>query len=628
MNGYGSEIIQSLKSMLIGRRAIVPLLAVMLLIPLSFFSFLLFHTVAELVSIVVATSAFIVAWNTYGFSRNPFLLFLGTGLLWLGALDLFHTLVYKGMNIYPGVTDANLPTQVWVATRYLQALLLLAVPWFGGRTLHRGWLITTMGGIALAVWAWIMSGYFPDAFIEGKGLTPFKIVSEYIIVLLLILAGLHLYWRRKCFDPHMVALISVSIVATIIAELAFTFYVDVYGLSNLIGHLFKILGYWYIYVALVEYALAGPFRLMAHAATTYDAIPDPTVVIDVNGEIRQTNAAARKLFNLSEAECVGRHCHDVLHASHLSIQDCPVCQQIYQGGTGHRIEVEDRLGQRWFEVILSPVTWGEQAMGMVHVSRDITQQKQMMTQLARSNAELQRFAEVTAHHLQEPARRLASYADHLTSLLGNRVEDDPEVAFSLNFIRQQARRQQNLLRDVERYLAADQPRGQMVEVDVNRLLTVLLQRLTPALQQYHAEVEVHPALPAVWIDTPRLNQIFETILENALRHAQPSHQEKTPPILPLHIVIHGERHVNSVRYTVCDNGVGIEATYRERVFRVFERLQSNALGERDGGGTGIGLAIVRRIVESCGGKVWIEDSYYGGCCVVFEIPIPLGQYHQ
>ena len=95
MNGYGSEIIQSLKSMLIGRRAIVPLLAVMLLIPLSFFSFLLFHTVAELVSIVVATSAFIVAWNTYGFSRNPFLLFLGTGLLWLGALDLFHTLVYK-----------------------------------------------------------------------------------------------------------------------------------------------------------------------------------------------------------------------------------------------------------------------------------------------------------------------------------------------------------------------------------------------------------------------------------------------------------------------------------------------------------------------------------------------------
>ena len=98
--------------------------------------------------------------------------------------------------------------------------------------------------------------------------------------------------------------------------------------------------------------------------------------------------------------------------------------------------------------------------------------------------------------------------------------------------------------------------------------------------------------------------------------------------MPLHIVIHGERHVNNVRYTVCDNGVGIEATYRERVFRVFERLQSNALGERDGGGTGIGLAIVRRIVESCGGKVWIEDSYYGGCCVVFEIPIPLGQYHQ
>lgn len=346
---------------------------------------------------------------------------------------------------------------------------------------------------------------------------------------------------------------------------------------------------------------------MAHAATTYDAIPDPTVVIDANGEIRQTNAAARHRLKLSEAECVGRHCHDVLHASHLSIQDCPVCQHIYQGKTGHRLEVEDRTGQRWFEVMLSPVTWGGQSMGMVHVSRDITQQKQMMIQLARSNAELQRFAEVTAHHLQEPARRLASYADHLTAQLGNKIADDPEVEFSLNFIRQQARRQQNLLRDVERYLAADQPRGQMVEVDVNRLLAVLLQRLTPALQQYQAEVEVHPALPAVWIDTPRLNQIFEILLENALRHAYPAHKEK-PALALLHIVIHGERHVNSVRYSVCDNGVGIDAAYRERVFRVFERLQSNTLGEKDSGGTGIGLAIVRRVVESCGGKVWIKTA--------------------
>jgi len=377
----------------VGARLGVPLLAAAFLVPVSFFSFLLFHTLAELVSIVIATSAFIVVWNTHAFSRNSFLLFLGTGLLWLGALDLFHTLVYKGMQVYPGVVGGNLPTQFWVGTRYLHALILLAAPLAANRALGRVTVLAGLGLCSIVLWLWIMEGGFPDAFVEGKGLTPFKIGSEYVIVAILGGALLHLYRRRADFDGRILKLICASIVATMVAELAFTFYVSVYGLSNLVGHLFKILAYWYIYVALVEYTLTEPIRLMAHGATTYEAIPNPTVVIDQGGRIRQTNAAARRVIGLSADQCIGQPCHELLHPRSLSLADCPACRQIFSGASTELLELEDPQQGCWTEITLSPVTWGRHAAGMVHVSRDITERKRAEDELRRMN---ERFALATS----------------------------------------------------------------------------------------------------------------------------------------------------------------------------------------------------------------------------------------
>ena len=611
---------------------LVPLLTVAFLVPVSFFSFLLFHTLAELISIIIATSAFIVAWNTHPFSRNHILFFLGTGLLWLGALDLFHTLVYKGMTLYPGVSGGNLPTQIWIGTRYLNALILLAAPLAAARSLDRRVVLAGLGACAVLLWLWIMSGAFPDAFVDGQGLTPFKVISEYIIIALFAAALLHMHRRRAEFDGRILKLITASIVTSMVADLAFTFYVSVYGLSNLVGHLFKILAYWYIYVALVEYALAEPFRLMAHAATTYDAIPQPTVVIDDDGLIRQTNSAARQLIGLDADQCIGRSCHELLHPQHLASADCAACRQIVTGTPSGHIELEDTQQRRWTEITLSPVTWGNQTAGMVHVSQDITVRKQAMLSLARSHADLQRFAEVTAHHLQEPARRMASYAERLDTQLAGKL-NDPEARLSLDFIGQQARYQQNLLRDVERYLAADQPRGELALTDAGQTVARIVAEAQDRISATGADITVG-ALPPAWIDAPRLADLFEMLLDNALEHggAEKSalmkqlrnkavEQETLSSPLrmagrqaaPLHIKIEGEQVGAMVRYRVGDNGPGIEAEYRERVFRAFERLESG------GDGTGIGLAIVRRIAENCGGRAWIDATPGGGCSVLFEI---------
>ncbi|MDD5175088.1 MAG: PAS domain S-box protein [Sterolibacterium sp.] len=280
----------------------------------------------------------------------------------------------------------------------------------------------------------------------------------------------------------------------------------------------------------------------------------------------------------------------------------------------------------WTLASAAPIFDGKhQFMGSFAMFTDITERKQAEERLkrantelerqamalTRTNADLQRFAEVTAHHLKEPARRLATYAMRLTKQLGDRL-DDAEARLSLEFINQQARQQQALLRDVERYLASDQPRGEIESIDAYQTVARILARLKNRIREAGAEISLGN-LPPSRIDLPRLDDAFSIALDNALIHGRCAH--------PLCIGIEGEHQGGKVRYSISDNGPGVEAQYRERVFRVFERLTSDDHVI----GTGIGLAILRRIAESCDGRAWIEETPGGGCRVLFELPI--GESH-
>ena len=238
----------------------VPAVLALVLIALSFYSYLLFHTLLELLAVLVAAAAFVVTWHTYRSTRNHYLMVLGCGYLWVGALDLVHTLAYRGMNLLPSVLASNEPTQLWIAARYSEALLLAAAPLCVSRPLRRGLLFALFGSISATVLALIMSGRFPDCFVEGKGLTPFKIYSEYVIVAIFIAAMAHLWSRRAALDPRIVMGILLANAFTIAAELSFTQYASVYGPANLVGHVFKLFAFWMIYSVLVEFAFRTPQR--------------------------------------------------------------------------------------------------------------------------------------------------------------------------------------------------------------------------------------------------------------------------------------------------------------------------------------------------------------------------------
>lgn len=349
-------------------------------------NFLLFHTLAELFAVMVAVLVGVVGWQSYPFSRNHLLMFLAAGYLWIGALDLVHTLTYRGIGIVPD-DGGNLATQFWVIARYLEALVLLLAPATIGRAWSRGLLFAGFGVLSAAVSGLVAIGLFPDAFVAGVGLTPFKVVSEYVIIGLLLAALYHLWWRRNELDRGTWQLMSAAIVITIGAEFAFTLYQNVYGAENFIGHLGKLASYWLIFVALVHTTLTEPFRALASQATSYDAVPDPTVVVDQQGLVRQANFAARQQAG---GEVLERHCHDLFHPPEWQVADCPVCRAVTAGpGRQQSFEVAFGAEAVWRLITVSPVAAvGRGRHGVVHVSRDITAQKQAESELRKSNSEL------------------------------------------------------------------------------------------------------------------------------------------------------------------------------------------------------------------------------------------------
>lgn len=244
--------------------AIVSVVAGIVLLPVSQIDYLLFHSLVETFSVVVAVGIFIISWNTRAISGTRYLPVLGTGLFFAGVTGVLHMLAYKGMGVFPGM-DVDLATQLWIISRFFIAGAFV----LAGLSLeHRIDAAWTLVGFA-AVWVLAMFSLFawhvvPPMLIAGRGLTVFKIGSEYIVVAALAFAAWLLLREGRPFEPWVTRLLLASIVSAAAAELAFTLYVDVYGITNTIGHYLALLSSVLIYVALIDAALTRPYGVLFH----------------------------------------------------------------------------------------------------------------------------------------------------------------------------------------------------------------------------------------------------------------------------------------------------------------------------------------------------------------------------
>ncbi len=259
--------------------------------------FLLFHTAAEMFSIAVAVAAMMVASTSRKFVTQHFVVFVSIAIGWCAGLDLIHTLAFKGMHLLPG-ESANPATQLWVAARMLQALALLVSPLLLQRKLPPGSIHLGFGVIFLLVIASIVTGLFPTAYIDGQGLTTFKIYTEYVIIAILGTA-LFLFWRyRALMSTPVFYGMAAAILFMMASEFAFTQYVSVYAQSNLVGHVLKIFAYWFVFVALVQSTVREPFLRLQEEVQAREKLAEERAVL--SNQLGERVKELRCLQELSE----------------------------------------------------------------------------------------------------------------------------------------------------------------------------------------------------------------------------------------------------------------------------------------------------------------------------------------
>ena len=337
------------------------------------------------------------------------------------------------------------------------------------------------------------------------------------------------------------------------------------------------------------------------------------IFISSQGKIIAVNEAALELFDFTREEAVGSDVGD--RYDDPTDQD-RFRQAIDQSGSVRDFEV--RLRKKNGEVMDCLVTatrrdakYGTGPGEVQGLVRDITEHKRAeeelhryAEELARSNADLQQFAYVASHDLQEPLRMVSSY----TQLLGRRYKGnlDADADEFIGYAVDGAIRMQDLINDLLAYSRIGTSGKPAEPTDCNHVLDHVINDLRAAIDDSGAVV-THDHLPTVMADESELARLFQNLIANSIKF----HGDEQP-----RVHVSAELETKDWVFSVRDNGIGIEQEYAERIFRVFQRLHT-----RDKySGTGIGLAICKRVVEGYGGRIWLESEPGKGSVFYFTIP--------
>jgi histidine kinase len=232
------------------------------------------------------------------------------------------------------------------------------------------------------------------------------------------------------------------------------------------------------------------------------------------------------------------------------------------------------------------------------------QLEQLAAELQRSNQELEQFAYIASHDLQEPLRAITSYTQKLAQRYQGQLDDraDRYIGFAVDG----ATRMQQLIQALLTYSRVGRQKLRPEPVDCNAIVQKVLRDLRVAISESHATLNVEP-LPTLQADPTQIALLFQNLIGNAIKY-----RSETPP----QIQIRASKAAEQWRFSVRDNGIGIEAEYCDRIFTIFQRLHTND----EYPGTGLGLAICQKIAENHGGHIWVESKFEAGSIFSFEIP--------
>ena len=356
-------------------------------------------------------------------------------------------------------------------------------------------------------------------------------------------------------------------------------------------------------------------ELQERLAAIVESSDDAIVSKDLDGIIRSWNRGAERLFGYTAEEIIGKHISTI--AAPNRVDEIPnILDRIRRGERVDHYETQRRTKAGKILTVsltVSPIRdRSGKIIGASKVARDITERqehekalREANAALTRSNEDLQQFAYSASHDLQEPLRMVAIYGELLKKDFGDRL--GPHADECIGYTIQGALRMEQLLRDLRVYmLASASGEEPAADVAADQVLDKALANLATAINESGAVIR-RTSLPDVRIHEFQLEQLFQNLIGNAIRYRGAD----SPRIL-----VSASEQGGEWLFSVEDNGIGIEPQYREKVFGIFKRLHSGA----EFPGTGMGLAICKRIVERVGGRIWVESEPGRGSTFFFTVP--------
>ncbi|MBU2489899.1 MAG: PAS domain-containing protein, partial [Proteobacteria bacterium] len=552
--------------------------------------------------------------------------------------------------------------------RAIQAFSLAAAPLFIGRDFQPRRVVLAYALATALLLASVYWGVFPVCF-GPEGLTPFKKIAEYVISAILILSMVSLFRRKQDFSAPVLQMVSLAILLTIGSELAFTFYVSVYGLSNMLGHFFKIVAFYLIYKALVRTSLVDPytmlFRDLAQSRKDLQKANDELEarVDDRTRELSEANAElvrragelsgsraaladerqrmfyvleslpafvylrgadytvrfANRVFRERFGEPDGQPCHQLLWNKEEPCEVCPMAR-VLETGDSVRMQWSPAPDGRIYDLYDYPFTDTNGEPLVLEMGMDVTERERARHELVlharrleEANENIQDFAFVAAHDLQEPLRKVHTLADQVQMRLAGRIPGaDQERLERLMAATVRMRNMVGALLRFHQVAALEEPETM---VDLHEVVSGVLDELLALPEGRGARVEVGD-LPWVTGRTGKMRELFARLLHNALYYSGDGPPDITVEHRPVPAPESEDPAIPWHEIRVADKGPGFDMKYADKIFRPFQRLVSQGRGER----SGMGLAVARRVVEMHRGRIWVESIPGEG--TVFTVLLP------
>ncbi len=361
----------------------------------------------------------------------------------------------------------------------------------------------------------------------------------------------------------------------------------------------------------------------------FELAPDPIIIVDQTGTIVLANAEAEQKFGYKISELVKMPMEILIpqryHKEHVGYRESySQSPRVRPMGSGLDLFAKHSNGEEFpVEVSLSPLRIDDELM-VIALVRDISERKLAEAsikekakalefanaELSRSNKELEQFAYIASHDLQEPLRSISAACQLLEKKYHGKL--DAKADEFLQYAVDGAKRMQNLIEDLLKYSRLGTKAQNFQSVDLNPLLRQVLEGLQASLQEAGANLTIDQ-LPTITADRSQIFQLLQNLIANALKF-----RSEKPPEITI-----GYREVgDAFEFFVKDNGIGIDSKYFTHIFEVFRRLHN----AESYSGTGIGLATCKKIVERHEGRIWVNSEMNKGSTFYFSLPKRVGKY--